>query len=359
VVARPPRPRAHPASCRRRAPHRVPRHRARAAGPPSSASRRSASPRATSSSSPGRPARDVERPGLRAEEVDLGVYFTLAPQLPFSLSVNRAGVTTARLDGGGRARATVVCGFLGCDAAPSTAARRTAAGAAPDRGRHGPRLVARQFLRTAVEESNRRRPGGEAVLERMSELMFVEACAATWRPAEGRPAGWRACATRVGRALALLHERPARPGRSSAWASRRVSRAACSRALRPLHRPGADAVPRPVAHAARGPPDCATPTPSSSRSRSTLATRAEAAFSRAFRRAVGQARGRGGARQRARPAAPPCHRPDSRSRRDRPRDTPKARRIAGLPVLPMVRGPSPLRPQEGSRAGTRPRTPAR
>ena len=58
-------------------------------------------------------------PGMRADRVDTGFYFTpRPPQLPFALTVNGQGVTTARLDGGGRDQATVVCGFLGCDAKP-------------------------------------------------------------------------------------------------------------------------------------------------------------------------------------------------------------------------------------------------
>ncbi len=66
------------------------------------------------------------------------------------------------------------------------------------------------FLRAAVDESNRRRPGGEAVLERMSEMMFVDVLR---RYVDGLPAGqtgWLAGLRDpgVGRALALLHERP-------------------------------------------------------------------------------------------------------------------------------------------------------
>ena len=58
-------------------------------------------------------------PGMRAGQVDVGVYFTpRPPQLPFSLNVSGEGVTTAQLDGGGQSSFTVACGFLGCDARP-------------------------------------------------------------------------------------------------------------------------------------------------------------------------------------------------------------------------------------------------
>ena len=58
-------------------------------------------------------------PGLRAPAVDTGVFFApKPPQLPYSIRVGPQGMATARLDGGGVAETTLVCGFLGCDARP-------------------------------------------------------------------------------------------------------------------------------------------------------------------------------------------------------------------------------------------------
>jgi transcriptional regulator GlxA family with amidase domain len=78
-------------------------------------------------------------------------------------------------------------------------------------------------MHSAVEESNRRRPGGEAVLERMSEMMFVEVLrryADTLAPDQtGWLAGMRDAA--VGRALALMHQRPSDP-----WTLERLGEAA-------------------------------------------------------------------------------------------------------------------------------------
>jgi AraC-like DNA-binding protein len=151
-------------------------------------------------------------PSLRAKVVDPGIYFApRPPQLPFALGVNEQGVATALLDGGGRDRTTIVCGYLGCDAKPfnpllaSMPRMLRMPGLAADGSSWLP-----NFLRSAVEESNRKRPGGEAVLERMSEMMFVEVLRrfADMLP-EGQT-GWLA-ATRdpaVGRALALIHQRP-------------------------------------------------------------------------------------------------------------------------------------------------------
>lgn len=152
-------------------------------------------------------------PGMRAACVDLGLYFTpRPPQLPYALGISEQGVTTARLDGGGSERATIVCGFLGCDARPFNPLLAALprmlhmAGAAT-----GPASWISQFLATVVEESNRRRPGGEAMLERMSEMMFVEVLRRYLDDLPPGQTGWLAGMRDpgVGRALALLHERPA------------------------------------------------------------------------------------------------------------------------------------------------------
>jgi AraC-like DNA-binding protein len=70
---------------------------------------------------------------------------------------------------------------------------------------------AEQFVRVAAAESDSRRPGSEALLERMGEMMFVDAVR---RHIESLPevsTGWLAGLRDryVGRALALLHEKPA------------------------------------------------------------------------------------------------------------------------------------------------------
>jgi AraC-like DNA-binding protein len=154
-------------------------------------------------------------PGMRGPGMDPGFFFApRPPQLPYALSMKGAEITTARLDGGGRERATVACGFLGLDARPFNPLI-----AALPRVLHVPghALGAESwiavFLRAVVAESNQRRPGGEAVLQRMSELLFVEVLR---RFADSLPpgqTGWLAALRdpAVGRALALLHDRPAEP----------------------------------------------------------------------------------------------------------------------------------------------------
>jgi len=168
---------------------------------------------------------------MRAKVVDPRIYFApRPPQLPFALSIDGQGRTTALLDGGGRNRSVIVCGYLGCDAKPFNPLLASL-----------PRIVRMPglmgdggswigtFLRSVVEESNRRRQGGEAMLERMSEMMFVEVLR---RYVEGMPenqTGWLAGMRdpSIGRALALIHEKP-----GEAWTVERLGEvAALSRSV--------------------------------------------------------------------------------------------------------------------------------
>jgi AraC-like DNA-binding protein len=164
-------------------------------------------------------------PGLRAKVLDPGIFFTpKPPQLPFAINVTESGMPTALLDGGGAERTKLVCGFLGFDARPFNPLL-----ASMPRVLRIPGLAADSsswighFMHSAVEESNRRRPGGEAVLERMSEMMFVEVLrryADALAPDQtGWLAGMRDAA--VGRALALMHQRPSDP-----WTLERLGEAA-------------------------------------------------------------------------------------------------------------------------------------
>jgi len=153
-------------------------------------------------------------PGMRARHVETAFFFSPRPsQLPFALRVDAEGGTTARLDGGSRGSTTVVCGFLGCDARPFNPLLAALPRVLTLQGAAGADSWVARILHTVVDESNRRRPGGEAVLERMSEMLFVEALR---RYVDGVPpekTGWFAGLRdpAVGRALARLHERPAEP----------------------------------------------------------------------------------------------------------------------------------------------------
>lgn len=103
----------------------------------------------------------------------------------------------------------LVCGFLGCDARPfnpliATLPRLLHIPADGDRWDA-------QVMRQAARESMDRRPGSEAVLERLSEMMFVDAVRRYVDSLPTDSTGWLAGLRDpvVGKALALLHERPA------------------------------------------------------------------------------------------------------------------------------------------------------
>ena len=105
--------------------------------------------------------------------------------------------------------ATLVCGFLGCDLLPFNPLIAALPRLLHLRASEDNEWMTR-FTRQAVAESHARRPGSEAMLARMSEMMFVDAVR---RYAELMPdaaAGWLAGLRDryVGRAMALMHDDP-------------------------------------------------------------------------------------------------------------------------------------------------------
>src|SRR5262245_65679020 len=104
-------------------------------------------------------------PSLPAR-VNLDLYQQPGSQLPVTL----------RIDGNAGERCHLVCGFLGCDVRPFNPligalprVLHVRHRADPDGGWLG------QFIQVALAESRARRSGGESVLARISELMFVGA----------------------------------------------------------------------------------------------------------------------------------------------------------------------------------------
>jgi AraC-like DNA-binding protein len=113
---------------------------------------------------------------------------------------------------------TLVCGFIGCDVRPFNPLLATL-----PRLLHLPGAGGRseQFAQLAAEESERKRPGAEALLERLSEMLFVDAIRRHVEQLPEQSTGWLAGLRDrfVGRALALLHDRPA-----AAWTVEELSR---------------------------------------------------------------------------------------------------------------------------------------
>ncbi len=154
-------------------------------------------------------------PGMRADPY-VNSYFEMPrDHRPFHVSYDSAGqpqvvpyahdIAPSTI----RAAATLVCGFIGCDVRPFNPLLATL-----------PRLIhlsgsawSDQFVRLAAAESTSRRAGSEALLERLSEMMFVDAVRRHVDSMPEQSTGWLAGLRDrfVGRALALLHEKPAAP----------------------------------------------------------------------------------------------------------------------------------------------------
>jgi AraC-like DNA-binding protein len=151
-------------------------------------------------------------PGMRAAP-DMSAFARPSTPLPIMYE----------LGGGGPERARVVCGFLGCDERPYnpllTALPKVIH--LPAAASHATGGWLGTLLNIAVKESRSARAGGENVLARLSELLFVEAIRRhieTLPPAE---TGWLAGLRNpiVGQALAALHGEP-----REAWTVDRLAR---------------------------------------------------------------------------------------------------------------------------------------
>lgn len=139
-------------------------------------------------------------PGMR-DAPDVALYRPPAKgQLPFTISMGPSLGESAH----------VVCGFLGCDARPFNPLLDALPPVMRVSERAGGSLAA--MVQVALAESRERRIGGECMLGRLSELMFVDVVRRYLEtlPADGK--GWLAGLREpfVGRALSSLHRAPAR-----------------------------------------------------------------------------------------------------------------------------------------------------
>jgi AraC-like DNA-binding protein len=126
----------------------------------------------------------------------------------------RQGMTQLGASANASEQASLLCGFLGCDRRPFNPLL-----AGLPRMIHAPASNGdadgwiEQFARVAASESRRKRPGGEAVLERMSEMMFVDLLRRYLDALPDDRRGWLSGLRDryVGRVLALMHARPTDP----------------------------------------------------------------------------------------------------------------------------------------------------
>jgi len=150
----------------------------------------------------------LSRPGQEPEMSPDGVFdffrAMAAGKLPFVIEEG----------GGGPERAQFVCGFLGCDVRPFN----PLLGMLP-RLLHMPRPTEAQndllerLIDLTLAETQVRNPGGESIRLGLSELIFIEVIRRYVATHGAHETGWLAGLRdpAVGRALALLHERPAEP----------------------------------------------------------------------------------------------------------------------------------------------------
>jgi AraC-like DNA-binding protein len=141
-------------------------------------------------------------PGMHAE-LDWAQY--QRPEGVHRLFVQEKG-------GGGKERVQLICGFLGCDLRPFNPLFaglprmiHLASRAGPEPG------WLDHFIAAVIEESSRKRPGGENVLARLAELMFVEVVRRYLEAMSPDHTGWLAGLRdrAIGRAMAAMHARPA------------------------------------------------------------------------------------------------------------------------------------------------------
>jgi AraC-like DNA-binding protein len=142
-------------------------------------------------------------PGMRADPVtDADVEAFAGGALPFFKAEGTGQEPTVKL----------VCGFLACDARPfnplldnlptviTTSWKET-----------GPSWLG-HFIALARAEASSRRAGAESVLAKLSELMFIETLRRHIAALPPEQSGWLAGLRDplIGKALSLLHSRPAR-----------------------------------------------------------------------------------------------------------------------------------------------------
>jgi len=144
-------------------------------------------------------------PGMRAQPVTQAeLDVATAGPLPFFRRIGEGGPSSVKL----------VCGFLACDAHPFNPlldilppiikAGRADSGDSPWLG---------EFIRLARDETANKRVGAESVLAKLSELMFIEVVRRHLESLPPGKSGWLAGLRdpSVGRALSLMHGRPAYP----------------------------------------------------------------------------------------------------------------------------------------------------
>jgi AraC-like DNA-binding protein len=152
-------------------------------------------------------------PGMRAEPDIAFLFESRPPQLPFMLQQGGAPGMSVNAFSTQETAARVLCGFLGCDRRPFNPLLQSLPAMI-----HVPALErsdasgdwVQHFARMAAKESESKRPGGEVVLERLSEMLFVDLLRRYLERLPEDQQSWLAGLRDryVGQVLALMHELP-------------------------------------------------------------------------------------------------------------------------------------------------------
>jgi len=150
-------------------------------------------------------------PGMRAQPDDSDWRFTTRNDpKPIAVSYHRGVLRPGTDTPADEASAVVVCGFIGCDLRPFNPLIEAL-----------PRLLHQRagglgawiapMMHQAVSESQGMRAGSAAVLERLSEMVFVDAARRYLESLPEDASGWLAALRdrHVGKAISLMHEQPA------------------------------------------------------------------------------------------------------------------------------------------------------
>jgi AraC-like DNA-binding protein len=218
-------------------------------------------------------------PGLRAAPDFASFEQAQQSRLPFRVKY-----------GQGPTEVELVCGFFGCDLRPFNPLLAALPRVLRASDREGPRRGwLSRFVEVAEAESLRPGPGGEELLSRLSELMFMEVVRRHLEVLPPDRAGWLAGLRdpHVGRALAALHDDPGQP-----WSLERLARAAGLARSSLAERFVALVGEPPMQYLARWRMQVAAGLLSSTRDGvaavgARVGYASEAAFNRAFKRAVG------------------------------------------------------------------------
>jgi AraC-like DNA-binding protein len=139
-------------------------------------------------------------PGKRAQP-DMSLYRRPADRpLPFVFNEF----------GGEGEKARVVCGYLGCDAQPFNPILEALPHIMHVKSASTGGRMIHELIRSVLQESQSPRAGGETILSKLSELMFLQAIRDHIETLPASSKGWLSGLRErhVGAALALMHGRP-------------------------------------------------------------------------------------------------------------------------------------------------------